>query len=568
LTTEELSIAKAGSPGLMRRACLLVLVWLIPALGCDARSRGPGPMLGDEPRRPPPWLEQPLPDGFLLTPPGGPVFTVGVKAALAGKGMVAALHLERGLIGYLKLPADTMWAGLANGDEVLAATRSGVLYVADSLDAAVDGVFSVRSATDQATLWDASQSLVVAAAHGAVQVSTDGGRTFKRSMVAPGPIVQVLVRSPGTVVVIQRGQVAAASAAISVSLDGGKTWRLTSYARPSVTRFGGWIVDSMSARFSVMDPCAVVLDDQGSWRTVPRSQLDRPTQALAAWPEGTSSAAAAYRGPARPLTVADAASVLGTAPVKRPCRAAQARAERPEAEAEASEERGPSAQLGALLAIDEPGVGTRTSFALADDGICSSVDGGVCTGELLRAPAVVVRDFVLNTVEVVRPPDGCTPWWLQSARGLGVLSCRTENYVDLYTIDRARRWAREARLPAWVAGLDRLATADDGTILLADDCDVDGRCRVLCRNPADSGAAGAWWVPELDGAVAYRPLRRGRVLAVEAADAAGGTLVTLSILASGRPSQRVARLVVPDPLETVAVRGGVAFVNEVQVVIE
>ena len=31
--------------------------------------------------------------------------------------MVAALQLERGLIGYLKLPADTTWAGLADGEK-------------------------------------------------------------------------------------------------------------------------------------------------------------------------------------------------------------------------------------------------------------------------------------------------------------------------------------------------------------------------------------------------------------------------------------------------------------------
>ncbi|MEQ1735687.1 MAG: hypothetical protein ABL886_04710, partial [Rhodoglobus sp.] len=110
------------------------------------------------------WLEDALPEDSPHETVGGPVVAVGIDAALAGRGLaVAALHAERGLLGYLRLPARTRWVGLGVGDEVLVAIDGGDLFAADSLDAAVRGEFRERGRVPDAVSWDAALDLVAAA---------------------------------------------------------------------------------------------------------------------------------------------------------------------------------------------------------------------------------------------------------------------------------------------------------------------------------------------------------------------------------------------------------------------
>ena len=174
-------------------ACCLSVATL---LGCHERTRVVhGRSTHGEAA--PSWMESPVSASESRRVTGGPLVAVGRHVALAGYVPdVAAVELAGGLRGYVRLPDGAIWVGLSSADSLLAATKDGVLYAANDLDEALEGIFALRATIPGALSWDAAGDVVAVVTKKDVHVSMDGGHSFRTSSPTAHPLLKVLVQQP------------------------------------------------------------------------------------------------------------------------------------------------------------------------------------------------------------------------------------------------------------------------------------------------------------------------------------------------------------------------------------
>lgn len=542
------------------------LAWLVLCVCCSCSHGGAPAQPESAGGAQAPWLEDGIPSGEPYEVNGGPLGAVGHGLALAGRPPdVALVSADVGLMGYLRLPRDVSWTGLGEDDAILAATRTGVLLVADTPAAAIAGDFYVRATVPGARMWDSAGALVVAANEREVHVSADGGRHYSVSSPATEAIAYVLARPPSTVAALARDADGAAPRGIVwTSVNAGSSWRRSDYRPLRLRRLGAWITDEVRA-------CPAMLAADGTWRVVHASVLADLERRWLTWPSGQTSSEPRYRGAGYPLVLDDVPPVADSGPVVgHPCRRAVPpgpgpAAPPPPGAPPSAGAAGDEAVIvgGPLLPQGDAPIVTRTRFELADDGVCPGVTAeGRCAGEATRDPHVVVKDLLDATATVGALPERCHPLRVLSARGLGILQCVRGAALDIMVADRTLRWRSEVSLLDRPGELTEVDVATDGTVVLASPCEASGHCVAMVRAPKAVGTADAWWRPAFARATGFRALPAGDALAiVVGAEVSGRACVELWRLTRAQTPSLVtcARVVVP--LETLSVTGDAVRLN-------
>lgn len=237
-----------------------------PASEAPAAARAPKPpqpvIVSARPAPAPPWLEPAKKTQNMFAAGFGNTETVawGARAALVKSDAgVFATTVERRVVGPLRLPYGAVWAGLVRGDAVLAATSGGALFRADSIAAAAKGTFVPLAQAPDATTWDASGDLVAAGApRGAVFISTDGGRHFRRRITGAGDIAKVSARADGVVVARVHGP---GGFPITYVARRGRRFRRARAQPERLERLGSWIWEHGARKNG--DDCGAVLSADG-----------------------------------------------------------------------------------------------------------------------------------------------------------------------------------------------------------------------------------------------------------------------------------------------------------------
>ena len=545
--------------GVAAVGCAAVLV----AIGLWPRSAS----VPVAPRRPS-WLEPlvSMEDWYIKN--GGPVVAVGRGSALVGQlPEIAGVSAQHGIVGYLRLPTQSIWVALGPRDEVLAATRDGGLWSSADVESASRGAFARIATVPDAVSWDVSGTVLAAATLAEVHVSVDGGVSFRASRPSPHAIVGVLAQSPSVVLAEVDLPSSAWPTTYFISRDLGESWRRSRYDPPGLRRVGSWLTDAMRDPevTGAIERCPTVLAPDGTWRTIPQEDLEELRRVVRAWPEGRTSSAPAFH-PAPP-----SGASLGNVNSYRERRADSCQVgARPLSPAP-----GPAVEAAGLDGGEDGDVVlyrdgpeselTRVHFVFVDDGICATTVNGKCSSQMIRPPHVVAFDAIARTEHFLEVPPRCSPLRILNARGLGLLLCMEGREVVVYAIDKTLAWKREVVLPPWGGELSVVRVVDDGTVALTTTCLPTAACRAAVRAPAEVGSPGAWWTPTRAGVVAFRPARGGAVMAVMARAGDRGQ-VDLEVWRVTRPhgDARVFRRAVTAPLESVKVDGDDILVNGVR----
>lgn len=470
-----------------------------------------------------PWVEPPLDgdDPFLHI--GETV--LGVDAALVHTSLGVFLHHRvRGISGPLKLPeppraddaADSEPdVGLGKGDEVLYAGPSGQVFGAADAQAPL----IARGKVAGAKLWDFAPGLVVATRADTVFASTDGGKTFRSSTPKRGSdVTAVVARFDGVIVVETEDDT-------FISRDHGRRWA-ASLLGGTVQRRGAWL-----------DICGHVLAKDGRhWLEVEPSGFDD------AW--------------ATPLFLDEHPRALGlskqvTALIPPPP-IAPPNASDDELHIGCSGPHGPrmvgrlgARGIGKIIPWKPFGLariagtmgpapeGTRSHFAFLGDGACDPSEAGeegdpyACreSAKILRPAHLASVDRKTLATTVLDVPSRCAAVHVREAMGLGVIGCRVgPSEIGLELASSSSVGAHETDLRVTGTELPELMQAADGSLLVPA---APGTMKALVRSPVALGASAAWRIVAIDGAIAYRVVAGGVVLAVVApsADATSFDLV-------------------------------------------
>lgn len=186
---------------------------------------------------------------------------------------------------------------------------------------------------------------------------------------------------------------------------------------------------------------------------------------------------------------------------------------------------------------------THTGFTMGlyQDASCAN-HAESCTGADVQTPTawILPADGNLSPMTL---PDDCTPTWLGSEQGLGVLICHTKqsNQLAVYTRTVHSDWTLETQLPSDFDADIQIASADDGTLVLSVPCSPASNgalplCPIAVRSPKEIGMTAPapvidenndeptaqlhseplWRIETVENAIAYVPVNGGRVLSIEA----------------------------------------------------
>lgn len=186
---------------------------------------------------------------------------------------------------------------------------------------------------------------------------------------------------------------------------------------------------------------------------------------------------------------------------------------------------------------------THTGFVMGlyQDAACAN-HAESCSGADVKPPTawILPADGELSSMAL---PDDCTPTWLGSEQGIGVLLCHTSQSKQLavYTRSIHSEWTLETQLPNDFDSDIHIASADDGTLVLSAPCSPASNnalplCPIAVRSPKEIGEQTAapvidenlaeptaqlhseplWRIETVENAIAYVPVNGGRVLSIEA----------------------------------------------------
>lgn len=493
----------------------------------------------------------------------------GEHAALARrKHQVFALDETLGVIGPLALPPDTIWVGLAHGDEVFAANGAGTLFRAASIRDATrkfDTWNMVTTAIGRrredgaapASLgWDSAGTYLAAVLDATLLVSNDGGVTFDAFVPDPAlRLRRVLVRSDGVIVVAgetethrrvltdyhralaaraRKGERAALTLELApgldqlvtmVSSDGGRHFHKTRFQPSSVERSGMWITGepptvrepTPAARSNVdasmPTPSSRVLTTTGSW--IEATMPDRPTfREWLGWSASLEAHARAPRVtandplPPPPHRPPDDPSAGGrTITISDVC-------------GDTRDYECPPAGCIRGVAHERPAL-LRWDYGFFTDGECAprstpAADERRCPNDaaLTRAPSVGIYDRASDALYVTKVPDGCVPHRIETALDAAVLVCGDAQQARrtlVYLGDPEGRWREAGVLDAETTGLAPIGVASDGGILIQEACVAGRNCVAWMHPPSDP--RGGFRKVVVPGAVAYRAAPRAATLA-------------------------------------------------------
>ena len=474
-------------------------------------------------------------------------------------GQHFGFHEDVGVVGPLELPAQVKQVLFGPSDSMLVVTTDGKLFAAPSVTAAKSAAaFEARSAPANAVSWDSAGDYLITTDGKQVHLSRDGGKTWSVTKSAAwGTLRTVLVRFDG-VMAAHGGP--AKTPLLFLSRDDGKSWQRSSFQPERVSRSGAFI-------WSDVWSCRAVLSENGStWskggEELLRHQTARSwTASFGTGPNPEGFLPGAHRSLSSPpppkvpaakerrtgrgcppppgLSKAKQAGILGLLGT-----VGDASAFGVLGSVESGELGGfGTIGIGGLGGIgyagrgpSEPGFGscqgaaclrpaseepekTRTRFELFRDARCSAAGTGrSCSEGFERAPHVAVIDDSTGKRRVAELPKSCTPMGLASAGGLGLVMCRAGGAITLHVADGSGVFKPEGAPPDPAMTKWPVSIASDGTLLFHETCVEKKPCRAALRRPAEPGSERATREVKLEGAVGYRVLTRGRVLAVVARD--------------------------------------------------
>jgi hypothetical protein len=453
------------------------------------------------------------------SPPNDPlalpkVLSEGESAAIARAGEhFFAITLDRGVVGPLVVPDGVVWVGLGAGDRVFAGTSSRQAFTAADVGAAAAGEFSpTAELAGAARAWDAGGAMIAAVTDKGVELSTDAGHSW--ALAITGVATSIHVRADGVAV----AQVLVDGSLVTrVSRDRGTTWTDASYQPGVLSRWGAWILEDNS-------DCPVVLAADGEHWVAAEELYEvlggRPywTDALRARSTVVPFASRGHVTASDPPAPAFRLEVeaVGT---KRPCAA-------PEEEPTG----GPPIDEPEPVYPDRPmpriagTIGTlaypsAVELALLTDGVCGDgetvrTNAPRCPHEapLTRGPHTVLLDRRAGSVTLVDLPEDCWPLRGISAAGLGMVACREGDSARFFA-HSGGDWLPEVELP-WAEAMSvQMTAAADGTVGLFPSC-IDEDCVVHVRRPVGIGVDDAWHRVAIPGAIAYRLMAGGHVLAM------------------------------------------------------
>jgi hypothetical protein len=463
---------------------------------------------------PAPWLQEPMnqPDDPLA---GAAVTSVGARAAIVTATAGAyRVDLDHGVSG--PLPAEAAWLGLGRGDEVLMVDAGGRLLALE------DGGGSAAELAHlpEATWWDFAGSRVIAGGPaGQVWYSSDGGRSFRRTVIAEGaPVLQVLVRPDG-----------AAVARLLTDDDGpvfytsrnGRRWRRSALQPAALQRTGAWIHDPQGS-------CGAVLARGSERWVVAHDEVSELYRGLHGWiqrldhgehPGGWGLAPGTTLATPPPRFARDRAVTGGGDDC--PLLGGIGLAGGGGMGYGIGSGRGSNDDPFRLLVGTISPVAPPTAGALhvLHDGVCAPADAapddGACRAGApwISPPHPLWVDRGAETATVLPAPPDCRLARTDNARGLGFLVCATASGTELRAFT-GRDFATELAVERPETELRDLATADDGTIALHPRCSTRG-CSVWIRSPQPAGAPEAWRQVSVPDAVGYRVVDGGAVVALE-----------------------------------------------------
>lgn len=505
--------------------------------------------------------------------------SAGVHAALFKTrwGQSFAVHEERGAIGPLAIPIEPLlWAAIDEGDRIFAASLTGDLWVAQSLEGAKNpSAFQKINNVGAATAWDLAPGMIVAA-HGAeVLVSTNGGQSFAHTVPRKGvTIAKVFARYDGAIVAVsgEPGAGAKAKIEVFVSPNHGKSWSLSPQAPAGVQRNGALIWDGSYA-------CPTVLAKDGrSWTLSEDMQADRWVR------EGKWDRA--FDVGDRPISQQGGKRIRIDEPAPPSKIVSPAACKKGLANMYGVGGLGlkGGGQWGGIAGRILGGViggckgvaclagshgpkpeETRTKGEFLHDGVCgvASQRGGACSA-FTQPPHLAILDRSVGRATLAEMPEGCAPKVLYTGGGLSVLVCARRSEMLAAAAQADGSLAIEGTFPADPEDVVATTMSSDGTLGFHLACASGSSCRFVVRSPSAAGQ-GNYRMIAVPGAIAYRVAGAGAAAAIvpEGPDALAPFSIVLATL-DGQ-LKKIARHVEQD-------RGEVAFIGfaieEGRVVIE
>jgi len=426
--------------------------------------------------------------------PRGDWVGVGTRLGLVATDRGAVMvHEDRGVVGVVQGPPDTVWTGVDRTDQIWAATADGTLW------SSPDGEnFRVKDQVVGASLWDLNGRQLIAASDSRLVV-IDGGT---RHEAVPEPDATYgFVGSQGEGVAVAQTD----SGTTYVTTDGGGSWRQTK-APENLTRTGSWIrgTEKGDAALTARGSWSTAL----SWRRASRGyawfsgrgslhegrvyyQWDAP---LPTWEDPS---------PARKGNRYDAGEPVPTLSIdawikdKRDCTGATC--------------------LHYTWTDTLPNSPAR--FGFFRNGTCDS-DNYSCEADdrTNKTPTFAVLDHRDDTLSIGLPPASChTPRSVRTVAGAGLVVCDRGDETDLWMVDAGGQWFLETTLdvpaetltmhwgsttPFW--GSIKPSVGADGTLLLHIGRPCDEDVPALVRAPLPLGSQGAWRWVETSGARTWR----------------------------------------------------------------
>jgi hypothetical protein len=471
-----------------------------------------------------------------------------------------------GVIGPLQLPANTTWVGLGGvGDDVLVALDDGTLLGATNVAALVTDQPKVHlGAVPGATSWaSAPGGIVAAGVGGTVRVSTDGGRTFRATIVGAGlQVARLEARYDGVLVAQARSAGDDRLQTFLGRIDGG--WRASPHQPyANLVRYGSFIVDKGPCRDSVWG--VALAADGRHWMSNVDVPLDPAlVDLLSHWERSGVAPPRAYvTASVPPPPPYDAAKDLNDENVGdtggESCGQGHAGGIR-------RTPRGVDV-LRLVRGFARSPAPSTAGLSILGDGECAPADvvSDNCRdgAPYRRAPHLLAwRDGSLDA-RVLTAPPGCVPAWAASIGGLRLLRCDAGVQTTLFALDGRGQWASEGALPVAERTIVSADQAEDGTIVLSS-CVDDGGCRAFVRGPAPPGDRSAWRA--LDHGDVFRALPGGAALVLTAdapADGgdvmagAGPILASIHIDVPGQPRRTLGSGIrIATDVREVAVRDG------------
>ncbi len=526
---------------------------------------------------PPSWLEPPNQSDNSVSDQGDPsaeVVAVGERAALVkvtvGLGLgkpkeitdpieelerFFAVDRDRGVVGQLRLPRDTRWLGLGKKDRVLAATSRGRLYRSKNLDAACGhGGWTQVNRLPKATQWDAAAGLLLAATERHLFVSTDGGSSFRRTLLGMGKRAQItkfFTRYDGVIVahLFRREADPTSEEWVRISRDAGRSWYDSPYSVGvsdySLKRTGSWIhtrcgntrvVLARDAKHWVWLREADFLPDEQVWKEMVDWSRNGDHFARVARPSTTAS----Y--PLPPIFE----PALEVSDWTRGCVGGRlVTSTKGHGAGRVSISRKPLAMIrntvGPII------TSSRTMLRLLGDGLCApstTRHGGRCAPNMrhTRLPHAVIFDQHTANAAVKELPARCQPGATIDFSGLSLLLCAEPKRTRIYSIVRTGRWVDEGSLPVPTANLTEQfnaggAMAIDGTVGLVPRC-TKPDCAVFVRTSNQPAGPSRWRAVHIAGAIAYRILPAATVLGVVREQASNERRLLASFVLDGLASGR------------------------------